>query len=323
MKPELYRVAHNMLSDAGIQPDHHVLVVGDSHTQQLAEIFNAVASTMAKESVLALMAVRRNHGQEPPRVIAEAMAAADIVIHAVTYALTHTDATRNAQARGAKILTTRGLTEELMFRMLQATLEVDHDQLIRDTRALADILTQAKSIHLTTDLGTDVLIDVTGRQAMLPGLARPGHVGKKGGFFGEAAIGPVEGTTNGKVVFEHAMDNLGVLDQPIYLTVNAGKVTAIEGGRSAEELRRLLEQADAGATNIAEFAIGTNPVAKLTGNLAEDKKVRGAVHMAVGDNMNLGGLVRSDVHLDGMILRPTVIIDGKTVVERGLLLIKG
>ena len=323
MKPELYRVAHHLLSNAGIKPDHHVLVVGDSHTQPLAEIFHAAASTLAKESVLAIMAVRRNHGQEPPRIITEAMAASDIVIHAVTYALTHTDATRYAQAKGTQIFTMRGLTEELMFRMLRMILELDRGQLLRVTNAMADRLTRAKSVHLTSDLGTDIRMDVIGRQAIsLAGQGRPGHLGGSA-FPGEAAIAPIEGSANGKIVFEYSMDNLGLLDQPIHLTVKEGSVTAIEGGSSADELRRLLDQSDAGATNIAEFAIGTNPVASMTGNMAENKKVRGTVHMALGDNMTIGGAVRSDVHLDGMVLRPTVTIDGETVVDRGRLMIDG
>ena len=323
MKPELYRVAHHLLSNAGIKPDHHVLVVGDSHTQPLAEIFHAAASTLAKESVLAIMAVRRNHGQEPPRIITEAMAASDIVIHAVTYALTHTDATRYAQAKGTQIFTMRGLTEELMFRMLRMILELDRGQLLRVTNAMADRLTRAKSVHLTSDLGTDIRMDVIGRQAIsLAGQGRPGHLGGSA-FPGEAAIAPIEGSANGKIVFEYSMDNLGLLDQPIHLTVKEGSVTAIEGGSSADELRRLLDQSDAGATNIAEFAIGTNPVASMTGNMAENKKVRGTVHMALGDNMTIGGAVRSDVHLDGMVLRPTVTIDGETLVDRGRLMIDG
>src|SRR5690606_6394907 len=131
---------------------------------------------------------------------------------------------------------------------------------------------------------------------------------------GEAAIAPVEGTAHGVIVIEHSMDNLGLLDEPIELTVRDGRVQEIRGGRSAEALRRLLAESDDNATNLAEFAIGTNPAARLTGNLATDKKVRGSVHVAVGDSLSLGGTVRSDVHLDGMLLKPTVLVDGLPVV---------
>lgn len=69
-----------------------------------------------------------------------------------------------------------------------------------------------------------------------------------------------------------------------------------------------------------EFAIGTNPNARLIGNLAEDKKLLGTVHFAIGDNKSLGGVVESSVHLDGLMLKPTVLIDEKALVKAGRLL---
>jgi leucyl aminopeptidase (aminopeptidase T) len=74
------------------------------------------------------------------------------------------------------------------------------------------------------------------------------------------------------------------------------------------------------ARNIAEFSVGTNPGARLIGNLAEDKKAMGTVHFAIGDNRSLGGHVEAGVHLDGLVLKPTVIVDDKIIVEHGKLM---
>jgi leucyl aminopeptidase (aminopeptidase T) len=72
--------------------------------------------------------------------------------------------------------------------------------------------------------------------------------------------------------------------------------------------------------NIAEFAIGTNPNARLTGNLVEDKRLLGTVHFAIGDSMSLLGKVDASIHLDGLMLKPTVVADEKIViVENGKL----
>jgi leucyl aminopeptidase (aminopeptidase T) len=60
----------------------------------------------------------------------------------------------------------------------------------------------------------------------------------------------------------------------------------------------------------------------LIGNLAEDKKLLGTVHFALGDNRSLGGEVESSVHLDGLMLKPTVIADQEVVVENGKVLIE-
>jgi leucyl aminopeptidase (aminopeptidase T) len=116
------------------------------------------------------------------------------------------------------------------------------------------------------------------------------------------------------------MDNLGQLDEPITLEIEDGFVSDVDGGSQADELRELIEQSDENAGNLAEFAMGTNPKAKLIGNLAEDKKRSGTVHFAIGDNESLGGTRKSDIHLDGVVRTPTVELDGETVVENGHLL---
>lgn len=314
MKPELYRIAGRCLAQlAQIEPEHHVLVVTDSDTRAIGELFAAAASPLAAEVLLLQMETRNRHGQEPPAVVAAAMAEADVIIQAVKYALTHTDATRTALARNAQVFVLRGITEEML---LSEMINVDFTALRRETTALAARLTEGSRLHVTTRSGTDVTIGVQGREATaLAGGTGPGRFG--GPRSGEAAIAPVEGSSQGVVVIEHSMDNLGLLDRPIELTIVDGKAVSVKGGSSADQLRRLLDEADTAATNLAEFAIGTNPAARLTGNLATDKKVRGSAHVAVGDNVSLGGVVRSDVHLDGMLLKPTVLVDGAVLVENG------
>lgn len=316
MKPELHRVAYRCLSQlAQIEPHHHVLVVTDSLTRPIAEVFAAAATAMAKEVVVMTMELRRKHGEEPPRAVAAAMATSDVIVQAVSYALTHTDATREALARKAQVFVLRGITEEMMLSDL---MKVDYQELRRVTELVAERLSNGEVVHLTSEAGTDLRFSIKGRSAMaLAGGTRPGHFG--GARSGEAALAPVEGTAEGVIIIEHSMDNIGRLDIPIRLKIVRGRVTDIQGGLAAEHLQRLLAESDEQAANLAEFAIGTNPNARLSGNLAEDKKVKGSVHVALGDNVSLGGLVKSNLHLDGMILRPTVKVDGKPIVKEGQL----
>jgi len=81
-----------------------------------------------------------------------------------------------------------------------------------------------------------------------------------------------------------------------------------------------LLEGDDNAFYVAEFAIGTNPKSRMKGNMAEDKILRGCVHVAVGDNHTIGGQMQSRVHLDGVILGPTVELDDQVVVKEGNLL---
>ena len=69
--------------------------------------------------------------------------------------------------------------------------------------------------------------------------------------------------------------------------------------------------------NLAELGIGTNDKATITGNVLEDEEVMGTVHLAFGDNSTFGGKVKVDVHLDGMIMNPTVVADGRQIMKDG------
>ncbi len=318
MNPELLSVAHRCLMQlAEVRAEHTVLVVTDAETQVVGEAFAAAAEPLARHVLLLRMPTGTKHGEEPPAVVAAAMSGADVIVQAVKYSLTHTDATRAALAANAQVFVLRGATEEML---LSDIVNVDFEELKRVTGAVAQRLSDGSTISVTTPLGTDLRLGIQGRQARaLAGGTSPGRFG--GPRSGEAAIAPVEGMAQGVVVIEHSMDNLGLLDAPIELTVTDGRVTSIRGGESAAQLRRILAESDENATNLAEFAIGTNPNARLTGNLATDKKVRGSVHVALGDSLSLGGTVRSDVHLDGMLLKPTVLVDGSPVVVAGELVL--
>ena len=122
-------------------------------------------------------------------------------------------------------------------------------------------------------------------------------------------------------MFDYSMDGIGKLNQPLKLEVENGEVISVSGGVEDVQFLEQKFARDATARNIAEFAIGTNPNARLIGNLAEDKKLAGTVHFAIGDNESLGGVVRSSIHLDGLMLKPTVLVDQQPLVQKGKLVL--
>ena len=68
---------------------------------------------------------------------------------------------------------------------------------------------------------------------------------------------------------------------------------------------------------VAELGIGTNEKALLCGNTLEDEKVYGTVHIAFGTNTSFGGKNKADCHMDGIILKPTLYLDGKKIIADG------
>ena len=134
---------------------------------------------------------------------------------------------------------------------------------------------------------------------------------------GEVSLPPVEGTAEGVVVWELVASDLRTLDAPVRIEVRAGRATTIEGGRSADELRDIVSSIR-DADNIWEIGIGLNTSARIGDDITEAKKAFGTVHIALGDSANeYGGLVESDVHLDGLLMAPTVEFDGRPIVVDG------
>ena len=83
----------------------------------------------------------------------------------------------------------------------------------------------------------------------------------------------------------------------------------------------MLEPYGKNGRNIAEFGIGANEKAKLSGMILEDEKVLGTVHIALGNNVTMGGNVNVGIHLDGVIKRPTVYFDHSLIMDKGKLLV--
>jgi len=103
----------------------------------------------------------------------------------------------------------------------------------------------------------------------------------------------------------------------VRITVRAGRAVRIEGGPSADRLRAIIESVR-DADNIGEIGIGLNPAARIGDEITEAKKAFGTVHVALGDSANeYGGLVECDVHLDGLVMEPTIEFDGVAVVMDG------
>ncbi len=83
----------------------------------------------------------------------------------------------------------------------------------------------------------------------------------------------------------------------------------------------MLTEHGPGGTSVAELGIGTNERAKLTGNVLEDEKILGTAHVAFGASAAIGGTVQVPVHLDCVVMRPDVSVDGEPVVRDGELLV--
>ncbi|WP_258358755.1 aminopeptidase [Moorella sulfitireducens] len=282
-----------------------VLIVTDTDLQPVGEAFFAAARELKAEAAIITMLPRDNHGQEPPPVVAAAMRESQVVVLATSRSLSHTRARREANTAGARIASLPGATAD----MLERTLAVDYKALAADCEHYASLLTSGREVHLTTPAGTDLTFSIAGR----PGHPDTGLYTRPGSFgnlpAGEAYVAPVEGTARGLLVIDGALAGIGILEKPLRIKVEAGQAVAVSGGREARLLEEIFNRYGPASRNIAELGIGLNPLARLTGNVLEDEKVRGTVHIALGDNSTFGGQVEAPSHLDGILLRPRLKVD--------------
>jgi leucyl aminopeptidase (aminopeptidase T) len=303
----------------GAQRGERVLIVTDEPLRPIAYALQQAAKELELEVIVVEMVPRRSNGEEPPALIAEMMTRADVVLCPTSKSLTHTEARRAASAAGARVGTLPGVTEDIMVRCMNA----DYHRIAERTQRLCALLEKTATIRVTSPAGTDMLMPVAGRRAHASsGLFRAR--GQWGNLpTGEAYLAPLEELSEGILVVDGSMAGVGVTSQPIRIVVEKGYATDITGGPEADKLVALLAPHGRDARNVAEFGIGTNDRATLTGVILEDEKVMGTVHIAFGDNKSMGGNVGVASHLDGLVREPSVWFDDRQIMNDGRFLIEG
>jgi leucyl aminopeptidase (aminopeptidase T) len=122
-------------------------------------------------------------------------------------------------------------------------------------------------------------------------------------------------------VCDGTIASIGRVSAPVELTIEGGHLVAATGPEGERLLELLRAHGGEEGTNVAELGIGTNEKAELTGELLEDEKILGTCHVAFGASAAIGGTVQVPVHLDCVVLKPDVSVDGTPLVRAGELLV--
>ena len=296
-----------------VKEGERLLIVTDRNKLKIADALYDAALSLGARPHMLIMEPAKINGEEPSETVAEAMKIADVVLAPTTRSLTHTNARREACKKGARIVTLPGILEDTFRRAL----DVDYEEMEAVTRKLAKLLSEARNAQLRSPSGTALALHLGNEGRAACGTIRtPGQCGNLPA--GEAITAPV--SCDGIVV----IDRMGSLvTEPTRVVFSEGYAREIQDNESGRRLRALLEEAKSqdgneNAAFIAEFAMGTNPKAKVIGNVLEDEKVLGTAHIAFGDNTSYpGGRNYSVLHQDGIIFKPTIELDGRTIMENG------
>jgi leucyl aminopeptidase (aminopeptidase T) len=311
---DLDRAVHAVVHEClGVKEGEEALVICDPVTQRVGERLRDQAAGAGADAVLAVMSERPSHGAEPPRTVAEAMAAADVLMAPTVQSLSHTAARKRATDAGARCATLPGVTEEMLARVMSA----DMEGLRRKGHAVADALDGASEAKITDANGTDLRLDLSGREA----IPDAGELTERGAFgnlpCGEGFIAPAGG--EGTLVIDGSLAGIGLVDEPVELVVEGGHLTSARAGQGMAFMELLTVHGE-DATSLAELGIGTNEKAILTGEILEDEKIQGTCHVAFGASAGIGGTVQVPVHLDCIVMKPTVELNGEAIIRGGELL---
>jgi len=314
MDPELAHASENIARRClGIAADEEVLVICDPDTRGVGEALRHAAIHAGADTVLTIMQPRATHGTEPPASIAAAMLACDVYLAPTTFSLSHTQARKRASDHGVRGATLPGVTADLLGRLMSA----DLDRLGRRSGTIATLLSHGDRAEITCPLGSQMTIELTGRDA----ISDDGDLRAHGAFgnlpCGEAFIAPVSGQGQ---IFASSIASVGLTLPPVALTIADGQLSRADGD-AGERLLQALTPHGPLAMNLAELGVGTNDRAMLTGNVLEDEKLLGSVHLAFGASAAIGGTVAVPIHLDVIVTEANLTIDGTRVLDQGTLIL--
>jgi leucyl aminopeptidase (aminopeptidase T) len=317
-----------------VKPGMKVLVVTDTaHDPRVWQVVMSTISELGAEATIALFDPRPADYYDPPHAVCEAMQKVDLNILLASTGMLHAPANLGAMKAGVPVICMDGGMTLEMFQSGAVT-EDQRQMAVRQHYVAVNIFGKgAKMCRVTSKLGTDLTYGVEGR-IYIPELPGPDFVPFKITSMtrnknfprprflypnGEFNIPPVEASGNGKLVIDLSMHQFGRLKTPIELTIEQSRIVKIEGGPEAWTLRQYLETyGDENAYMCpAEASVGINSKAMVRGLQREDKNILGSMHFGLGTNIDVGGTLHSKIHMDGIVLEPTLYVDGEKRIDQG------
>jgi leucyl aminopeptidase (aminopeptidase T) len=256
---------------------------------------------------------RKNHLTP---VVERGIEAADVIIGLTRASGAPTYAETVKRLFDAKRLRGMSMVMRSMANFTEGGALPDYSALKEEGDRLAGLWRRASHIRLTTPAGTELEAEIAGEDVIVEcGYAT--QPGQEAAFSdGEVSQMPREGTARGRIVVDGPVAHL-TGDDTYEIEVSHGAVTGVLGdGPRAKSLLAILAETP-NADNIAEIGIGLNGACRRNGDFEEEKKARGLVHVALGDNIFYGGTVRCAVHIDQVLYAPSVWLDDRLVVDGG------
>ena len=293
-----------------ISRDENVLILNDGNDQDLLDALMEKAQESAGLVAYKEYEEPENHGEEPPEEVTDAMKDFDVVIAPTKKSISHTDARTEACESGARVTTMPGINKEIW----NSSLKADYEQVAYISEKVYELLENTDEVRITTPSGTDLRLDIN-----IDYFHTDTGLIHEPGEFGNLPAGEADGgavSARGKLVIDH----FPFAPEGTEVEIKDNEAVAVRHTEADEsELSEAFEEIE-GARTVAEFGFGTNEEATLIGNVLQDEKVLGTVHIAFGDNTSYikdKGANPCKIHWDTVCDSPTVFFDDKKVLDQG------
>lgn len=246
------------------------------------------------------------------------MSYANAIVGAANYSFITTDAVTYALRRGARFLSLPLSTNDGSSLFEQDFLNMSPRKAARLARPMLWGMRRASTLHVTTALGTDITFSIQNRRAgIFRGVAaRPGDC-SSASF--EVYVPPVETSACGRVVLDGSMGYIGLVERPLELEFDHGRLVRIADTADGRKLRAFIDHFQDGEMYCAaEFGIGLNQHSRCRGaSYIEDESAYGTFHIGFGRNLALGGAHNAAGHFDIVVHKPTITADHHLLMRDG------
>jgi leucyl aminopeptidase (aminopeptidase T) len=298
---------YNILSQRyNLQPRESVLVIYDDKKESIARGFMDISRRIGAHVTGLKLGKRRFEDRFDNILTTIKKGRYDLYINVfeskseeTRYRLALTKAESDA---GGTIGHGPGLTQHMV------SVKIDYADLSDKADRLRAILKGASRVRIETRLGMDLTVHIRGRK-FHDDIQRRSRISNIP--CGEIWCAPVETKGGGVLIADGSAGSIGLLPQPLRIGVDHGRITDMrwlnDPRRNATMLRKIrsILTIDDGASIFGEFGIGLAPF-DLSGNLLQDEKAAGTIHIAFGDSFFYGGKNKSKTHFDLLVRNPTV-----------------
>ncbi|MFQ5824988.1 MAG: hypothetical protein ACE5JB_13110 [bacterium] len=310
---QLDKAARTILKEClNIKAQESVLIVTEESLREIGEALWNCAKKVSNYPLITRFSPKNLNLPELPAAVFSSLKNSDTVIF-LTQKCVDEQMFEKARQNGTRFVVLQNTSKELIERSLEANYKLISNL----SRRLADIFSIGKNLYLKTPSGTETQIAIS----RIKGNADTGLVHKAGELTylpaGEACLYLPHNNIEGRIILDGIAGYKKFFAKPIVLFLKNGQITQIKGEKPAEQLRKDIRKFGKNGRRIHELGVGTNNKVALGNSAQEDEKALGTVHIVFGQKHITKVRGKIIPSIKGILLNPTLSVDGKLIVEDG------